>query len=154
MLKRSMIRGLVVAFSAVVAVDGAQAFAAAPNPTWVRCTFNIRAQTTTYQPQGIDLGLVTCGKPLGHGVYFGAYKDTLNPPSATETGSMKEYFDRGTLHGTYKFAGQISTGKYTGSAKITGGTGLYQHARGLLKLTCTVNIPAAHCSGSGKITNV
>lgn len=152
-MAKKWIQGLGVVL-AVLAVGIAQAFAAAQKSQKVRCTFDIRGQSASYQPQGIDLGRVNCGEPLGQGVYFGTYKDTVTAPTATEKGSMKEYFDRGTIHGTYKFAGRISTGEYTGTAKITGGTGVYQHARGLLNLTCTVQIPAAHCSGNGRITDI
>lgn len=110
----------------------------------------ISATATT----GSDFGLVACSKIFGRGVQGDSFK--LKPTTTTTgtaSGRYKEWFDLGTIHGAFALSYVASaTGvAYTGSAGITGGTGLYKGAKGSDKLTC-VSPDGIHTTCTGKLT--
>jgi hypothetical protein len=117
-------------------------------------------QTQVVPPvnQGHEYGLVSCGT-LGKGVQSESLtlQDTGN-----YVGTYTEYFDTGTIHGTYTLipGDSIPTGpttfnaaNYTGTATVVGGTGAYRKAIGTGTLTCsTPDSIHSSCSEKLKLT--
>jgi hypothetical protein len=144
----------IVALSAVV--GGA---AVAGTTTTVSCNFKLTDQSPPTAKSGADFGFVNCGKPFGAGVQTDTFKETFaSKTSGSVTGPVKDYFDTGTVSGTYTLAVTV-TGKtsatFKGTAKYTGGTGAFSHAAGSIALSCS-SADGVHtaCTGKGTLTGV
>ncbi len=152
---------VVVSFAVIgalmVSVGGATA-APKAKPKTVKCTAKPTDQTPgTGHPT--LLGLETCGKPLGNGVFYEKLK--LMPTSQTAgtlTGKLKWFFDRGTVHGTvnvaFMFTGQTSA-TFKGKVTFTGGTGAFKHVAGSGKVSCaTADGVHLSCDATAKLTGI
>jgi hypothetical protein len=150
----SHIRALALAglLSAVVMVV-AQASAATDGGRFVRCSWRV-SDGYPYRGQGIQTGHVTCGRPFGKGRYHGKYKDTVDPPTAGETTSVRISLKAGTVHGSYQVSGVLETTKYHGTLTITGGTGRFRHVAGTMQLSCIATVPIVRCKAFGSLTGI
>lgn len=101
----------------------------------VRCTATLIDQSGAAS-HGFDLGLTACRRPLGSGLVYLSYNETVSGASFTITGKGASYFKTGTVRYTYKNSGSTATGKFTGRAKVTGGTGAWRHVKGTGRFTC------------------
>ena len=90
---------------------------------------------------GFGFGLLKCSKSFGEGVQYSTFSESIIGTQVKVSGTFKNFFDNGTVDGTYGLSGTLSSGPITtsGPLKITGGTGAYKHAKGSGKLTCTTN---------------
>jgi hypothetical protein len=88
--------------------------------------------------QGSEYGTASCAKPLGGGVQ----KDVFTVPASGDTvAKYTMYFSTGTLFGTYDLT---PTGEptsfletdWTGTMKVTGGTGAFKGAKGVGTMSC------------------
>jgi hypothetical protein len=89
--------------------------------------------------QGGEYGTASCAKPLGVGVQ----KDVFTVPASGDTvAKYTLYFDTGTLHGTYDLTPTGGTSQnfletdWTGTMKVTGGTGAFKGAKGTGTMVC------------------
>lgn len=84
----------------------------------------------------MNLAVLKCSKPFGHGLQQATSKTTVAGARLTVTGRLKNFFDNGTNHGTYELSGTVAAGTIAadGSVKITGGTGAYRNMTGTAKL--------------------
>ena len=149
-----LISASIIALIAVVGSAGATGTA-----TTVSCTLKLTDQAKPAAISGADFGFVTCGKPLGSGVQTDTFKETFtSKTSGTATGPFMQYFDTGTVHGTYTLAITV-TGKtsatFKGTATYKGGTGAFSHAAGSIPLSCT-STDGIHttCTGKAAVTGL
>jgi hypothetical protein len=129
------------------------AAAAKPKPKVKTTKVSCKASLTVAIPAGDTdlalpadsgdmLGPVSCGKAgRGLGDYSFALQDT-----GDLTGSFKTYFADGTVHGTFDLTpadsapsspGTFSQQSYTGTGKLTGGTGADKGLSGTMTLSCS-----------------
>lgn len=150
----SLVRKVVLAglLSPVLMVV-AQGSAATDTGRFVRCSWRV-SDGYPYRGQGTQVGHATCGKPLGNGRYHGKYKDTVDPPMAGETTSVRLSLKRGTVHGSYQLSGVLETTKYHGTLTITGGTGRFRRVGGTMQLSCIATVPIIRCKASGTLTGI
>ncbi len=118
----------------------------------VTCKLDLFATIPQPAPTAANYGSANCGKPFG----FGVQKDssTVMRTSLTTgdfTGPFKLFFDTGTIKGTFKIAfvttlappvppattPTIAGVAYTGTLKVTGGTGAWRNIRGSGKIVGT-----------------
>jgi hypothetical protein len=124
------------------------------SPTKVTCTRHLQTVSPT---TGENFGTVSCGRVFGNGVQH-TPSVTVTPTSqstATGSGSFKRFFDAGTIRGTFKITSTATPAgvvTYVGSAKISGGTGAYAHARGTAKLACESQDRGLHATCTEKLT--
>ena len=131
--------GITVALvlGAVLAV-GIAGTTAASSPTKLTCTATLYDQAPAMATSGIDFGFASCPKPFGSGVQEDHFTDKLGAASSiTVSGPYKEFYNNGTIHGTYTLTGKTTGTTLTGSASVIGGTGAFSHAAGAARLTCT-----------------
>jgi hypothetical protein len=83
-----------------------------------------------------QLGTVRCGRPFGAGVLQTKSGGKVAGNTVVLFGAFKYYFNLGTFHGTYRLAGTTQSATYTGTARVTGGTGAYRRAAGPAAVTC------------------
>jgi hypothetical protein len=123
------------------------------------CTLQLFAQGAP-NPSGIQFGLASCPSPFGHGVHYDAYTVTpTSPGHGTIAGKFKNYYNRGTAHGTFALTfaasspGQIA---YTGTVTYTGGSGRFKHVKGAGTIECTSADGGAHksCTVNSRLTGV
>lgn len=121
---------------------------AKPKPIKGTCSIAVSTATAgdaggapTVAQQGLQYGSVGCSKELGRGVQADSFTTS---PSGDLTGSLKQYFNTGSIHGTYVLTatdGQPSSTftsiSYTGVLTVMGGTGDYRQAKGAGTLTCS-----------------
>ncbi len=88
--------------------------------------------------QGSEYGTARCATPLGGGVQ----KDVFTVPASGDTvAKYTLYFSTGTLYGTYDLtptgepANFLET-DWTGTLKVTGGTGAFRGAKGVGTMAC------------------
>ena len=128
--------------------------AAAVKPKKVTCTRQLQTVSTATNE---NYGTVNCGRPFGKGVQH-TPRITVTPTSpttATGSGAFKRYFDAGAIRGTAKISSTTDvTGgvTYTGTAKLTGGTGAYKNVRGSATFTCTSQDRGLHATCKEKLT--
>jgi hypothetical protein len=95
-----------------------------------------------------DLGFINCPPPGGgRGLHYDTFSNAVSPPNKVSgRGNFKEYFNRGTVHGTYSDSGTFAgtTGTASGPVKVLGGTGAFRHVKGSGKLTCTTQDAGLH----------
>src|SRR5208283_2582927 len=135
MRRKSLLAGataIVGVLAVGVPVVGAAASTAATNsgPAKTTCTFKNYNQTPT-KLSGSSFGYVNCPKPFGHGVQSATYTATVNTKTgaATSKGPFQNWFDTGTLYGTYSLRGQYTSATaatFKGTFTITGGTGAFK----------------------------
>lgn len=149
-----VIRFTAVALAATLAVATAAVAGARPdNNEAATCTL----QMQTLAPPGAsgeDFGTVGCARMFGKGVQHDTLTVTAtSSTTALVTGPFKQFFDTGTIHGTVKLtASATSSGvmTYTGTAKISGGTGAYTHVRGSAKVKCSSSDGGTHTTCTEK----
>jgi hypothetical protein len=129
--------GLLALVAALVA--GTSAPVAADPVTQVTCTVKLTSVSAPDAPTGEDFGTVACPSVFGDGVVHDTI--TVTPTSRTAgtvRGNFKEYFDTGTIHGTFKLTYRVgSTGvSSTGRAKIAGGAGAFKRVKGIVEISC------------------
>jgi hypothetical protein len=119
-------------------------------PRQVVCNLNLYAIIRQPAPTAANFGTTQCNRGLGTGVQQD--RSTTTRTSATTgsfTGPFKMFFDEGTIYGTFtisfvttieplattppSFA--IRGVDYTGTARVTRGSGRYSHVRGSGTLT-------------------
>ena len=140
MRRRSLLAGaigIVGVLAVGVPVVGASASTAATST----CTFKIYNQTPT-QLSGFAFGYTNCSEPFGTGVQSSTYRATVNAKTgaATNKGAYKNWFDTGTVHGTFSLRGQYTSptaATFKGTFTITGGTGAFKGTRARGTLTCS-----------------
>ena len=146
MRRKSLLAGAIaivgVLAVGVPVVDAAASTAATSSgATNTTCTYKIYNQTPT-QLSGFAFGYVNCSEPFGHGVQSSTYRATVNAKTgaATNRGSYKNWFDDGTVHGTFSLRGQYTSptaATFKGTFTITGGTGAFRGAKVRGTLTCS-----------------
>jgi hypothetical protein len=125
--------------------------AGASSTKTVTCTLQLQTLAPPGSSGGEDFGTVACDRVFGKGVQHNS-KVTITPASpttGTATGPFKQFFDTGTVHGTFKLAYSItppSAVTYTGTATFSGGTGVYKHPRGSAKVTCESTDGGTHAT--------
>jgi hypothetical protein len=158
-MKRAWLTAVAIAIVGVLTVGAATAPAAKHNKKKakkVTCTAQLTEQAPPGQPgpnpaatQGTQFGTVSCAKPINHGVQSDSYTVTRSgPTTGTVTGPFTEYFDTGTVHGTFKLAYTATSTAitFTGNSKVTGGTGTYKHLKGHGPINCTSSDGGVHTS--------
>jgi hypothetical protein len=72
------------------------------------------------------------------------------------SGKFKQFFNTGTVHGTYTLAGSTQTGTLKGSATYSGGTGAYAGAAGHATIGCksAANSTVSTCAASSTLTKL
>ena len=127
-----------------------------PKPKSAKCTYDLSTQgsPSPTATSGKDLGYVKCGKPFGNGVQSDSFTARAHGTNVTIGGPVKDFFDNGTVHGTYTLSGPATGTTFKGSATITGGTGAYKHIKGSIKnLICTeASATQTHCTGTVSYT--
>jgi hypothetical protein len=119
------------------------------------CTFRNYNQTPT-KLSGFSFGYVNCQKPFGNGVQSATYSATVNTKTgaATTKGSYKNWFDTGTLYGTYSLRGQYTSATaatFKGTFTITGGTGAFKATK---KATGTLTCSTTDADATSTCTSV
>jgi hypothetical protein len=140
-----------------VPVVGAAASTAATSSAAAKttCTYKINNQTPT-KLSGFSFGYVNCPEPFGNGVQSATYTATLNTKTgaATTKGSYRNWFDTGTLYGTYSLRGQYTSATratFKGTFTITGGTGAFKAAK---KATGTLTCSTTNADATSTCTSV
>ena len=161
-MRRKSLLAATIAIAGVLAVGvpvaGAAASTAATSSgaTKITCTYKIYNQTPT-QLSGFSFGYIRCPQPFGRGVQSATFSATVaKTGAATEKGTYKNWFDAGTLYGTYSLRGQYTSATaatFKGTFTISGGTGAYQGAKATGLLTCgTTNAGATSTCTSVQYT--
>jgi hypothetical protein len=119
----------------------------------VTCTSHLQNVAVPGATTGEQFGTVHCGHGFGKGVQHNP-SVTVKPTSATTatgTGPFQQFFDTGTISGTFK---ATSTGSvtYAGTAKISDGTGAYEDVRGFAKFECNSQDGGIHATCTEKMT--
>lgn len=153
-----VLAGLLVAAVAIPA--GSTAASKAKPIKAATCSASYVNPTPT-KLKGVDFGFVSCKGYFGKGVQVVKYTEGVNAKTGAVTahGPTTLYGDLGTMRGTYKLAGKLvgTTANLTGSGTITGGTGGYAGAKGVVsKLKCkTTNAGATYtCTYTVKLSKV
>jgi hypothetical protein len=155
-MRRKSLLACAIAVAGVLAVGvpvvGAAASNAATSPaaTKITCTFKNYSQTPK-QLSGFSFGNISCPQPFGPGVQSATYTSTVNAKTgaATLKGTYKNWFDTGTVYGTYSLRGQYTSATaatYKGTYTITGGTGAYKGEKATGPLTCSTTNAGATSS--------
>jgi hypothetical protein len=111
----------------------------------ITCKLDLFATIPQPAPTAANFGSSSCGKPFG----FGVQKDSSTVTRSSLTtgvfeGPFKMFFDTGTIKGTFKISfvttlappvppatlPTIAGVVYTGTVKVTGGTGAWRRIRG------------------------
>ena len=89
----------------------------------------------------LEFATLTCPSPLGKGVQQNSATVTRNAEATQGSfrGTIKLFFDTGTLRGTYTsaFTVQNALATFTGTLKISSGTGTFKGATGTGTITGT-----------------
>ena len=107
----------------------------------VTCTLKLVAVLPPRTRLAENFGTIDCAGPLGSGVQHDS--STVTPTSTTGgtfAGPVKQFFDDGTLAGTFTIAYTVAPGgavTYDGAIDLTTGTGRYRHLTGTGTLTGT-----------------
>jgi hypothetical protein len=100
-----------------------------------------------------NFGTTTCSAPFGSGVHHDTSTITRTSATAgTFTGGLKFFYNTGTLRGTYRMSFTIAnkTISYTGTLKISSGTGEFQRVTGKGTITGT-STDAVHTAITEKL---
>ena len=139
----------VIAIVGVLAADVAGSTAATKAPK-ITCTFKNFSQTPQ-QLSGFGFGYIRCPQPFGRGVQSATYSETVNATTgaATLKGTFTNWFDAGTVYGTYSLHGQFTSATaatYKGTFTTKGGTGADKGAKITGTLTCSTRDAGATSS--------
>jgi hypothetical protein len=130
--------GAVGAFATVAGAGSAKA----TKSKHVTCSVKLY-NTAPKDPSGNAFGVANCPRPLGNGVQYQIYKQSVVPPGVvTSSGKIKDFFDRGTIHGTFSITGHFTgagVATFSGPAKIVGGTDAYKKVKGSGTLSCSTS---------------
>jgi hypothetical protein len=121
-------------------------------PKQVMCTLNLHAIIKQPAPTAANFGTTQCNRGFGAGVQQDTSTTTRTSlTTGSFTGPFKMFFDEGTIYGTFTISfvttlappvppatlPTISGVAYTGTLKVTRGSGRYGHVRGSGTLTGT-----------------
>lgn len=102
-----------------------------------------------------NFGTLSCSAPLGKGVQHDNARitGTSSTAGAFDDGSLKLFFDTGTLRGTYKTSFTVAdkTVTYDGTLKVSSGTGAFRGVSGTGTITGT-STDAVHSKLTDKLT--
>ena len=148
---------LIVSAGALFVALGSSGAAARPGKKTTKLSCTSTSYNVSYpQLSGLTFGILKCGKPFGDGVQQATTTTSVVGPKLNVTGTLKNFYDNGTNHGTFKMSGTFSPGTITasGSVNVTGGTRAYAHMKGKGALTCaTTNAGKTfECKVSGTAT--
>jgi hypothetical protein len=119
-------------------------------PKHVTCTVNLFAIIKQPAPTAANFGTTRCNRGLGTGVQQDSSTTTrTSPTTGSFSGPWKMFFDEGTLYGTFSISFvttleplmtdppsfAIRGVAYTGTLRVTRGSGRYAHVRGSGTLT-------------------
>jgi hypothetical protein len=120
-----------------------------------RCTqthYNVSYPSTS----GFAFGLLNCSKPLGQGLQYNTFNESVSNQQVKLSGTFKDYFDGGAIHATFSVSGTPSIGQITfsGPLRITRGTGAYKNAKGRGTSMCTTRDGGETytCTTTGTVT--
>jgi hypothetical protein len=106
-------------------------------PKSARRTISCKAKLYATRPPvstALEFALLSCGRPLGKGVQHNSATVASNAErtSGSFSGRTRLFLYDGALRGTYKTTFAVAGGKvtYTGTMKITSGTGDYARVKG------------------------
>lgn len=121
------------------------------------CKIELESLAAPTDREGTKFGTARCTGVLSKGVERVTFKALPTSPTAgTVTGAYKQYYDRGTVHGTFELTFSIApTGAvtYSGGGTVDGGTGAYRRVRGTVtKLTCSSPDGGVHTSCTARVT--
>jgi hypothetical protein len=105
----------------------------------VMCTVKLHSVSAPNAATGEDFATTDCAPPFGKGVAHD--RITVKPTSKTTgtvDGRFTEFYDTGTLSGTFKLTYKTKNHVVTstGTARISSGTGAYKNAKGSVKVNC------------------
>lgn len=160
-MKFKLLAGLPVVAAAALAVSAA-AVPAAP-ARQISCTLRmttlIEPGSTALDPtatKGHDFSNETCGPPLGRGVHVASFRlVSQSGTTGTVTDRWKSFFNTGTYHGTDRVNFRATSPThitYSGTGRITGGTGTLSHAAGTIKVRCSSTDAGIHALCHVKVT--
>jgi hypothetical protein len=160
MVKRWMMPAIAIAAVGALAVGAGTSAAKPKKAKKVNCSYTLQTQGNPTDLTGSDFGFVKCNKKFGKGVQYDTF--TTTPTSQTAgsvTGAVTDYFDKGTARGTFDLtytATSPTALTYTGTFKITGGTGAFRKVRGTGALACSSADGGVHttCTSTGKYTGI
>jgi hypothetical protein len=108
-----------------------------PKPKAVKRSVSCKAKLYATRPPvstALEFAILSCGSPLGKGVQHNSASVTSNAgrTSGSFSGATRLFLNEGALRGTYKttFAVASGTVTYTGTMKITSGTGDFKGVKG------------------------
>jgi hypothetical protein len=121
-----------------------------PVKTTLTCTLKLVTQipsndvtVTQGAESGTQYGRAGCAKPLFSGVEQSSF---LQDESGNLSGKWQQWFNAGSLYGTYTLTAadtgpptttSFTNASYTGTVTVTNGTGLFKKATGTGTLGCT-----------------
>jgi hypothetical protein len=96
---------------------------------------------------GTMSGSVKCGKPAGKGSASFSFTPSLSPPDVKYSGTFSDKFKQGTISGSFSITGALlPPGPFSGTFKITKGTGKLSKAHGSGKMKCTQTLLTMTCT--------
>jgi hypothetical protein len=125
----------------------------------VACTTNVaimiaRGDNGVTPPvqQGSEYGSSVCGRPLGQGVQADGFTVAATGDTVAK---YSLYFHGGSIHGSYDLSPQESPFNflqvnYTGTLKVTGGTGAFVGMTGTGTMTCAT-LDGVHTTCTDKL---
>jgi hypothetical protein len=139
----SLIAGAAALLASLSVVAGAGAASKSKTAKAKHKCVVVANNQTSGSTTGYDYGAEKCSKPFGSGLTIITYKEVVSGTHFTDSGKFKNFYNRGTTHGTYSLSGTIPTGSSTiaatGAVKILGGTGAFAHSKFKGKMTCATN---------------
>jgi hypothetical protein len=144
---------LVLAVALVAA--GPSAAAKKGKPKKFTCTLALTDVSAPTSATFEDFGAAHCSKVFGTGIQHDTGATTLtSTTTASSTGTFKDFFDTGTIHGTFTIRGTLTGATavtYIGTGTITGGTGAFKHVRGTATFTGSSSDAGAHSAYTAKV---
>jgi hypothetical protein len=159
--RRNLISMALVVTPAIALAPAAGVSAKSRTVTKLSCTIEA-FQHGVPNPNAIQLGFVSCPKPLGKGLHYSAFTVTSKPapgvPGAA-SGTFRNHFNRGTTSGTFELtiaASSPTNLTYTGTVTYTGGTGRFKHIKGGGTILCTTTDGGARklCEVNATLTGI
>ncbi len=120
------------------------------------CKIELETLAAPTDRQGHKYGTTRCTGVLSSGLERVFFKASPTSPTAgSVSGTYKQYYDRGTVHGTFRMTYSVAAGvvTYSGDGTLDGGTGAYRRARGTItKLSCSSPDAGTHTSCTARVT--
>ena len=108
-----------------------------PKPKAVKRTISCKAKLYATRPPvstALEFANLSCGTPLGKGVQHNSATVASNAErtSGSFSGNVRLFFNEGALRGTYRTTFSVASGAvaYTGTIKVTSGTGDHKGVKG------------------------